>query len=157
MREHDSNRDDKRRGRDCDGDRGWENKCRNHTPSRSHLRSGSRELPKPAAGEDSRSPVAGRDDEPENDPYRKDDRGRDDGDRRRGDDDDRKDEEDVDMEVAAADVEHAVPWEAGAVRGCMWGGGRWWFENSALGCPKILSSCSQLAEVQVKIVRVEHS
>ena len=122
MREHDHNRDDKRRGRDCDGDRGWENKCRNHTPSRSHLRSGSRELPKPAAGEDSRSPVAGRDDEPENDPYRKDDRGRDDGDRRRGDDDDRKDEEDVDMEVAAADVEHAVSWEAGAVRGCMWGG-----------------------------------
>ena len=157
MREHDHNRDDKRRGRDCDGDRGWENKCRNHTPSRSHLRSGSRELPKPAAGEDSRSPVAGRDDEPENDPYRKDDRGRDDGDRRRGDDDDRKDEEDVDMEVAAADVEHAVSWEAGAVRGCMWGGGSWWFETSALGCPKILSSCSQLAEVQVKIVRVEHS
>ena len=156
MREHDYNRDDKRRGRDCDGDRGWENKCRNHTPSRSHLRSGSRELPKPAAGEDSRSPVAGRDDEPENDPYRKDDRGRDDGDRRRGDDDDRKDEEDVDMEVVAADVEHTVPWEAGAVCGGG-GGGRWWFENSALGCPKILSSCSQLAEVQVKIVWVEHS
>ena len=87
------------------------------------MRSGSRELPKPAAGEDSKSPVASRDDEPENDPDHKDDRGRDDGDRRRGDDDDRKDEEDVDVEVAAADVEHAVSWEAGAVRGCMWWGG----------------------------------
>ena len=75
------------------------------------MRSGSRELPKPAAGEDSRSPEARRDDEPEKDPFRKDGRGRDDDDRRRGDDDDTRDEEDVVMEVAAADVEHAASWE----------------------------------------------
>ena len=108
MREHDRDRDKQRRGRDRNGDHGWENKRRNHTPSRSYLRSGSRELPKATAGEDSRSPVAHRDDEPENDPDRKDGRGREDDDRCRGDDDDTRDEEDVVMEVAAADVEHAA-------------------------------------------------
>ena len=42
----------------------------------------------------------------------------------------------------------------GAVRGCMWGGGELVVWNFCPGAPKILSSCSQFAEAQVKIVRV---